>query len=63
LSAIDARKPGFKVTVLADACAAVDEEMELVALEYTERVVYAFVSRAAIRRLRRHRLAAACSRV
>ncbi|HEX2110208.1 MAG TPA: isochorismatase family cysteine hydrolase [Gaiellaceae bacterium] len=44
-SAIDARELGFKVTILADACAAVDEEMERVSLEYAERVVGARVER------------------
>jgi nicotinamidase-related amidase len=44
-SAIDAKELGFKVTILADACAAVDEEMEALSLEYAERVVGAFVER------------------
>jgi nicotinamidase-related amidase len=38
-TAIDARELGFKVSVLADACATVDERMERVALEYLEAVV------------------------
>jgi nicotinamidase-related amidase len=42
-TAIDARELEFKVTILADACAAVDEEMEQLALTYAERVVGAFV--------------------
>jgi nicotinamidase-related amidase len=37
-TAIDARELGFKVTVLADACATVDERVERVALEYLEAV-------------------------
>jgi nicotinamidase-related amidase len=45
-SAIDAKEESFKVSILADACAAVDEEMERLALEYAERVVGAFVERA-----------------
>lgn len=42
-SAIDARELGFKVTVLADACATADEEMEKLALTYAESIVGAFV--------------------
>ena len=38
-TAIDGRELGFKVSVLADACATVDERMERVALEYLEAVV------------------------
>jgi nicotinamidase-related amidase len=38
-TAIDARELGFKVTVLADACATVDERVEQVALDYLEGVV------------------------
>ena len=45
-SAIDAKELEFKVTILADACAAVDDEMERLSLEYAERVVGAFVERA-----------------
>jgi len=45
-SAIDAKELGFKVTILADACAAVDDEMERLSLDYAERVVGAFVERA-----------------
>jgi nicotinamidase-related amidase len=44
-SAIDAREVGFKVTILADACAAVDEEMERLSLEYAERIVGARLER------------------
>jgi nicotinamidase-related amidase len=42
-SAIDAKELDFKVTILEDACAAVDGEMERLALAYAERVVGAFV--------------------
>jgi len=42
-SAIDARELGYKVTIVPDACAAVDLEMERVSLEYAERVVGAWV--------------------
>jgi nicotinamidase-related amidase len=42
---IDARELGFKVTVLAGACATIDERVERVALEYLERVAGAFVER------------------
>ncbi len=42
-SAIDARELGFKVTILADACASVDYKMEQLALTYAKRVVGAFV--------------------
>jgi nicotinamidase-related amidase len=37
-TAIDARELGFKVSVLAGACATVDERIERVALEYLEAV-------------------------
>jgi nicotinamidase-related amidase len=37
-SAVDARELGFKVTILADACATTDEELEGIALAYAERV-------------------------
>ena len=40
---IDARERGFKVTVLAQACATIDERVEQVALEYLAQVVGAFV--------------------
>lgn len=46
-SAIDARELGFKVSILADACAATDDELERLSLEYAERVVGAFVERVA----------------
>jgi nicotinamidase-related amidase len=42
---IAARELGFKVTVLANACATVDEGVERVALEYLEQVAGAFVDR------------------
>jgi nicotinamidase-related amidase len=45
-TAIDARELGFKVTILADACATVDEEIERLAFEYAERVVGARVDSA-----------------
>jgi nicotinamidase-related amidase len=44
-TAIDARERGFKVSVLAQACATVDEGLERVALEYLEAVAGAFVVR------------------
>jgi nicotinamidase-related amidase len=44
-TAIDARELGFKVTVLAGACATVDERIEQVALEYLEKVVGARIER------------------
>lgn len=42
-TAIAARELGFKVTVLAGACAAVDERLEQVALEYLREIAGAFV--------------------
>jgi len=44
-TAIDARELRFKITVLAKACATIDEGIEQVALEYLEQVVGAFVER------------------
>ncbi len=44
-TAIDARELGFKVSVLAEACATVDERIEGVALDYLEAVVGAVVER------------------
>jgi nicotinamidase-related amidase len=44
-TAIDARELGFKVSILADACATVDERVERVALDYLEAVVGARVER------------------
>ena len=38
-TAIDAREKGFKVTVLAGACATNDARLEKIALEYLESVV------------------------
>ena len=45
-SAIDARELGLKVTIVVDACASVDEEMERLSLEYAERIVGARLRRA-----------------
>jgi nicotinamidase-related amidase len=42
-TAIAARELGYKVTVLADACACVDERLEAIALEYLAAVVGARV--------------------
>jgi nicotinamidase-related amidase len=44
-SAIDARELGFKVTIVTDACATVDERLEQLAFEYAEKVVGAFLQR------------------
>jgi nicotinamidase-related amidase len=44
-TAIDGRELGFKITVLADACASPDERLEQVALTYLEEVVGAQVER------------------
>jgi nicotinamidase-related amidase len=49
-SAIDAKEEGFKVSILADACATTDERLERLALEYAETIVGAFVERGAGRR-------------
>jgi nicotinamidase-related amidase len=38
-TAIDARELGYKVTILADACATNDEHLERIALHYAEQVV------------------------
>jgi nicotinamidase-related amidase len=43
---IGARELGFKVTVLAGACATADEAVERIAFDYLERVAGAFVERA-----------------
>jgi nicotinamidase-related amidase len=48
-TAIDARELGFKVTVLADACATVDERIERIALEYLEAVGGVRIERSAAR--------------
>jgi nicotinamidase-related amidase len=45
-SAIDARELGFKVTIVADACATIDEELERLSLHYAEQVVGAWIRRA-----------------
>jgi nicotinamidase-related amidase len=37
-TAIDARELGFKVTILSDACASTDEDLERISLEYAEKV-------------------------
>jgi nicotinamidase-related amidase len=42
-SGIDARELGFKVTILAGACATNDKELEEIALRYAERVGGMFV--------------------
>jgi nicotinamidase-related amidase len=42
-TAIDARERGYLVTVLADACASIDEEVEQVALAYLQQVTGTFV--------------------
>ena len=44
-TAIDGRELGFKITVLADACASPDERLEQVALTYLEEVVGAQLER------------------
>ncbi len=44
-SAIDARELGFKVSILAGACATTDPELERLAFEYAERVVGVRVER------------------
>ena len=46
-TAIAARELGLKVTVLADACATVDERVERIALEYLEEVAGVRVERSA----------------
>jgi nicotinamidase-related amidase len=43
-TAIDAREHGLKTTIIADACATTDAELETVALQYAERVVGARVT-------------------
>ena len=45
-TAIDGRELGFKISVLADACATVDERVERVALDYLEAVVGVRIERA-----------------
>ena len=46
-TSIDAREEGFKVSILADACATTDERLEQLALEYAETIVGARVVRGA----------------
>jgi nicotinamidase-related amidase len=46
-TAIAARERGFKVSVLVDACATVDERMEAISLDYLENVVGARLERVA----------------
>lgn len=46
-TAIAARERGFKVSVLVDACATVDERMEEISLDYLENVVGARLERVA----------------
>jgi nicotinamidase-related amidase len=45
-TAIDARERGLKTTILADACASVDSELETTALRYADQVVGARISAA-----------------
>jgi nicotinamidase-related amidase len=40
---IDARELGFKVTILAGACATIDEELEQISLRYAEQVAGMYV--------------------
>jgi nicotinamidase-related amidase len=44
-TAIDAREHGLKTTIIADACASNDPELETIALNYASRVVGAHVAR------------------
>jgi nicotinamidase-related amidase len=46
-SAIQARELGFKVTILADACATIDRELETISLRYAEQVAGVFIARTA----------------
>jgi nicotinamidase-related amidase len=45
-TAIDAREHGLKATILADACASTDRELEAVALAYAGQVVGAHIAHA-----------------
>jgi nicotinamidase-related amidase len=45
-TAIDARELGFKVTLVTDACATVDERMERLSFEYAESIVGVRLTRA-----------------
>jgi nicotinamidase-related amidase len=47
-TAIDARENGFKVTVLTDACATNDAQLEQIALRYLEGVVGARLETSAL---------------
>jgi nicotinamidase-related amidase len=42
---IDARECGYQVTILADACATIDSELEAIALRYAEEVAGIVVAR------------------
>ena len=42
-SGIDARELGFKVTILAGACATIDPELEQISLKYAEEVAGIYV--------------------
>jgi nicotinamidase-related amidase len=44
-TAIDAREHGLKATILIDACATTDPELEATALKYAEQVVGAHIAR------------------
>jgi nicotinamidase-related amidase len=44
-TAIDAKEEGYKVTILADACATTDEDLERLAFEYAAEIVGALVER------------------
>jgi nicotinamidase-related amidase len=44
-TAIDAREHGLKATIVADACATTDPELETIALHYADRVVGARIGR------------------
>jgi nicotinamidase-related amidase len=44
-TAIDARELGFKATILTDACATIDEELERLAFRYAEEVVGVYLAR------------------
>ncbi len=43
-TAIDARELGFKVTILTDACATVDEDLEELSFRYAEEVAGVFLA-------------------
>lgn len=47
-TAIDAREHGLKTTILADACATADPDLETTAVRYVEQVVGARISRAMV---------------